>query len=54
MKYDFTVIEKKWHKIWEEKQLYKSIMEGRLSLNQGMLFENMVAQMPAASFSSPA
>ncbi|MBE6927656.1 MAG: leucine--tRNA ligase [Ruminococcaceae bacterium] len=25
MKYDFTVIEKKWHKIWEEKQLYKSI-----------------------------
>ena len=29
-------------------QLYKSIMEGRLSLNQGMLFENMVAQMLAA------
>ncbi len=24
MKYDFTAIENKWHKIWEEKQLYKS------------------------------
>ncbi len=24
MKYDFTEIEKKWHKIWEEQQLYKA------------------------------
>ena len=24
MKYDFTAIEKKWHKIWEEQQLYKA------------------------------
>ncbi len=24
MKYDFTAIEKKWHKIWDEKKLYKS------------------------------
>ena len=22
MKYDFTAIEAKWHKIWDEKQLY--------------------------------
>lgn len=22
MKYDFTAIEAKWHKIWEEKKLY--------------------------------
>lgn len=26
-------------------QLYKSIMDGRLSLNEGMLYENMIAQM---------
>ena len=24
MKYDFTAIEQKWHKIWDEKQLYKA------------------------------
>ncbi len=27
MKYDFTAIEKKWHKIWAEKKLYKSEMD---------------------------
>ena len=30
-------------------QLYKAIMGGRLSLNEGMLYENMVAQMLAAT-----
>ena len=25
MKYDFTAIESKWHKIWEEKELYKAV-----------------------------
>ena len=25
MKYDFTAIEEKWHKIWEEKDLYKAV-----------------------------
>ena len=30
-------------------QLYKSIMNGKLSLNEGMLYENMIAQMIAAT-----
>ena len=30
-----------------EQQLYKAIMGGRLSLNEGMLYENMIAQMIA-------
>ena len=30
-------------------QLYKAIMDGRLSLNEGMLYENMIAQMIAAT-----
>ena len=25
MKYDFTAIEEKWHKIWEDKGLYKAV-----------------------------
>ena len=25
MKYDFTAIEKKWQKIWQEKNLYASV-----------------------------
>ena len=28
-----------------DQQLYKAIMGGRLSLNKGMLYENMIAQM---------
>jgi len=28
-----------------DQQLYKSIMNGKLALNEGMLFENMIAQM---------
>ncbi len=31
-----------------ENQLYRQIMEGRLSLNEGMLYENIIAQMIAA------
>ena len=31
-----------------EQQLYKQIMDGRLSLNEGMLYENMISQMVAA------
>lgn len=31
-----------------EEQLYKQIMNDRLSLNEGMLYENMIAQMIAA------
>nr|MBQ4456222.1 ATP-binding protein [Clostridia bacterium] len=31
-----------------DQQLYKAIMGGRLSLNEGMLYENMIAQMIAA------
>ncbi len=31
-----------------DQQLYKAIMDGRLSLNEGMLYENMIAQMIAA------
>ncbi len=30
-------------------QLYKQIMDGKLSLNKGMLYENMIAQMITAS-----
>jgi len=25
MKYDFNSIESKWHKIWDEKELYKAV-----------------------------
>ena len=32
-----------------DQQLYKAIMDGRLSLNEGMLYENMIAQMITAS-----
>ena len=32
-----------------DEQLYKQIMDGKLSLNQGMLYENMIAQMITAS-----
>lgn len=32
-----------------DQQLYKAVMEGRLSLNEGMLYENMIAQMIAAT-----
>lgn len=32
-----------------DQQLYKAIMGGRLSLNEGMLYENMIAQMIAAT-----
>ena len=32
-----------------DQQLYKAIMDGRLSLNEGMLYENMIAQMIAAT-----
>jgi len=32
-----------------EEQLYKQIMEGKLSINQGMLYENVIAQMITAS-----
>lgn len=32
-----------------EEQLYKQIMDGKLSLNQGMLYENAIAQMLTAS-----
>lgn len=32
-----------------DQQLYKAIMNGRLSLNEGMLYENMIAQMIVAS-----
>lgn len=28
-----------------DQQLYKAIMDGRLSLNEGMIYENMIAQM---------
>ena len=31
-----------------DQQLYKAIMTGRLSLNEGMIYENMIAQMIAA------
>jgi len=31
-----------------DQQLYKAIMKGKLSLNQGMLYENMIAQMIAS------
>ena len=31
-----------------DQQLYKAIMDGKLSLNEGMLYENMIAQMIAA------
>ncbi|MER2151051.1 MAG: AAA family ATPase [Candidatus Limivicinus sp.] len=31
-----------------DQQLYKAIMSGRLSLNEGMIYENMIAQMIAA------
>ena len=31
-----------------DQQLYKAIMGGRLSLNEGMIYENMIAQMIAA------
>ncbi|WP_165043759.1 ATP-binding protein [Adlercreutzia sp. ZJ138] len=31
-----------------ESQLYREIMEGRLALNKGMLYENMIAQMLTA------
>jgi predicted AAA+ superfamily ATPase len=31
-----------------EQQLYRAIMDGRLSLNEGMIYENMIAQMIAA------
>ena len=31
-----------------DQQLYRAIMSGRLSLNEGMLYENMIAQMIAA------
>lgn len=30
-------------------QLYKSIMDGKLSLNEGMLYENMIAQIIAST-----
>lgn len=32
-----------------EEQLYKQIMEGKLSINKGMLYENVIAQMITAS-----
>ena len=32
-----------------DEQLYKQIMDGKLSLNQGMIYENMIAQMITAS-----
>ena len=32
-----------------DQQLYKSIMDGKLSLNEGMLYENMIAQMITAT-----
>lgn len=32
-----------------EEQLYKQIMDGKLSLNKGMLYENVIAQMLTAS-----
>ena len=32
-----------------DQQLYKAIMAGRLSLNEGMLYENIIAQMIAAT-----
>ena len=32
-----------------DQQLYKAIIGGRLSLNEGMLYENMIAQMIAAT-----
>lgn len=32
-----------------DQQLYKAIMNGRLSLNEGMLYENMIAQMITAT-----
>lgn len=31
-----------------DQQLYKAIMGGRLSLNEGMIYKNMIAQMIAA------
>lgn len=31
-----------------EQQLYKQIMDGKLSLNEGMLYENMISQMVVA------
>ena len=31
-----------------DEQLYKQIMDGKLSLNKGMLYENMIAQMITA------
>ena len=32
-----------------ETQLYRQIMNGKLSINQGMLYENVIAQMITAS-----
>ena len=32
-----------------DRQLYKAIMDGKLSLNEGMIYENAIAQMIAAS-----
>lgn len=32
-----------------DQQLYKAIMNGKLALNEGMLFENMIAQMIASA-----
>ena len=32
-----------------DQQLYKAIMDGKLSLNEGMLYENMIAQMITAT-----
>ena len=31
-----------------DQQLYKQIMDGKLSLNEGMLYENMISQMITA------
>ena len=32
MKYDFTAIEAKWHKIWDEKQLYAALVQHHLDI----------------------
>ena len=32
-----------------DQQLYKAIMDGKLSLNEGMIYENAIAQMIAAA-----
>ena len=32
MKYDFTAIEAKWHKIWDEKQLYAALVQHNLDI----------------------